>query len=552
MKCKDENKIETEDLGKKLSDMIKFKKKLSAKKPKLIINLRDDLKSTSIESTTNELPHFFVTDIQRAALYLLVASQIKIVPSWCKILRPNTVKSLVLITINNLCENDYQQQKDDFLQLDNLFENKKNQTVDSFTFVSSHANRRSFIEDFMFLPTKNLKWVSNSDEPEKKKFKPNELSRVSILLSVEQMLKEDYPLPFDPTHDFSDYVFSKQNYEAVDDSSPMFGIDCEMCYNIDGEMEVVWIAIVDESLNCIYETLVKPSKPIVNYLTHITGVTEGKLRNVITTLADVRKKITELLPPNGILCGQSLNNDLHALKMFHPYVIDTSVIFNLTGSRDQKTSLKYLALQFLKEKIQQQSHNPVFDARVSLRLVLLKLCQGLEFGDVIINGIPMGEEKISEGNDAGYETIFDMLDRLSVKSILIDRQLNIKHQDVDSLKHFNFKEVSNNKNAYKALHESLNTTKFVWCQLYNDKKFKTNEFLENLKEVDDKLNDDSFLIVVFNGDMIEMDKRKWENIESFKNHYKGRFFIKHKNFEFDQLDKEIKLLYDLVKNKNTT
>ena len=92
----------------------------------------------------------------------------------------------------------------------------------------------------------------------------------------------------------------------------------------------------------------------------------------------------------------------------------------------------------------------------------------------------------------------------------------------------------------------------MWCQLYNDKKFKTNEFLENLKEVDDKLNDDSFLIVVFNGDMIEMDKRKWENIESFKNHYKGRFFIKHKNFEFDQLDKEIKLLYDLVKNKNTT
>ena len=33
--------------------------------------------------------------------------------------------------------------------------------------------------------------------------------------------------------------------------------------------------------------------------------------------------------------------------MFHPYVIDTSVIFNVSGSRDIKPSLKRLSVQFL-------------------------------------------------------------------------------------------------------------------------------------------------------------------------------------------------------------
>ncbi len=115
------------------------------------------------------------------------------------------------------------------------------------------------------------------------------------------------------------------------------------------------------------------------------------------------------MPSDAILCGHSLNNDLHALKLYHPYVIDTSVIYNLTGSRDFKPSLRKLAAQFLgyafdslfvwlctggienffclaRRIIQEAQHNPVIDAKVTMQLVLLKLRQGLDFGDVIING----------------------------------------------------------------------------------------------------------------------------------------------------------------------
>ena len=50
-------------------------------------------------------------------------------------------------------------------------------------------------------------------------------------------------------------------------------------------------------------------------------------------LKDVQADLKRLLPPDAILVGQSLNCDLKALEMMHPYVIDTSIIFNITGNR---------------------------------------------------------------------------------------------------------------------------------------------------------------------------------------------------------------------------
>lgn len=71
------------------------------------------------------------------------------------------------------------------------------------------------------------------------------------------------------------------------------------------------------------------------------------IEHVTTDLNDVQKRLKELLPADAILCGQSLNNDLHSLKMFHPYIIDTSIIYNLVGNREVKPSLKRLSAQFL-------------------------------------------------------------------------------------------------------------------------------------------------------------------------------------------------------------
>lgn len=83
----------------------------------------------------------------------------------------------------------------------------------------------------------------------------------------------------------------------------------------------------------IYDSLVKPENVITNYLTRYSGITEKMLNNVTVTLHNVQQTLRTLLPADAILVGQSLNSDLHTLKMMHPYIIDTSVIFNLTGDR---------------------------------------------------------------------------------------------------------------------------------------------------------------------------------------------------------------------------
>ena len=79
--------------------------------------------------------------------------------------------------------------------------------------------------------------------------------------------------------------------------------------------------------------------------------------------------------------GQSLCSDLQALRMMHPYVIDTSVIYNLTGVRRRKTKLAVLAQNFLGQSIQQDGklgHSPIEDAQAAMLERGLKSLCGID------------------------------------------------------------------------------------------------------------------------------------------------------------------------------
>ncbi|CAG9793865.1 unnamed protein product [Diatraea saccharalis] len=210
--------------------------------------------------------------------------------------------------------------------------------------------------------------------------------RTQLILSTWQLIEENYPIPIKGKlkNAYADYVMTKDEYLPVTVNSPMFGLDCEMCITSAGS-ELTRVSIVNESHETIYESLVKPYNDITDYLTRFSGITKTLLSNVTKRLKDVQDDIRELLPPDAILVGQSLNIDLHALKMMHPYVIDTSLIYNFTGERTRKPKLKTLAKEFLNIDIQtgKGGHCSVEDSLASLKLVQLKLNKNIEYGDAV-------------------------------------------------------------------------------------------------------------------------------------------------------------------------
>ncbi|TRY70658.1 hypothetical protein TCAL_02867 [Tigriopus californicus] len=233
---------------------------------------------------------------------------------------------------------------------------------------------------------------------------PEEL-KLHLLLNAEQMLGENYPMPLPGLRSdkLRDYVLSNDKYQEVSLESPMYSLDCEMCLTREGN-ELTRICVVDSDCKVVYHSLVKPQNEIVNYLTKYSGITKQMLVGVEKRLADVQNDLRDLLPANAIWVGQSLNSDLHAMKMMHPYVIDTSVIYNITGQRHRKTKLSMLSSLFLKEAIQtagKQGHDPIEDAIAAMKLVNLKLENGYSFGDGLLGGrIPNLEEEYGRDQKA--------------------------------------------------------------------------------------------------------------------------------------------------------
>ncbi|XP_064473191.1 RNA exonuclease 5-like [Ornithodoros turicata] len=246
------------------------------------------------------------------------------------------------------------------------------------------------------------------------------LPRMMLLLNPVQMINEGYPLA--QTSKLKGYVFSRTSYAPVHNRSPLYAVDCEMCLTSARLNELTRVTMVDEDENTVLDELVKPYNRIINYLTQYSGITRKMLEPVTTRIEDIQRKFQRLLPPDAILVGQSLNCDLHALKIIHPYVIDTGCIFNITGTRPRKTKLKTLCSLFLGEEIQtgNDGHCSKEDSVAALRLVKLRLQKGAFFGDAVIDRceaeVMKKAKQLAESGDVIEESTFGMVnDEESVK-----------------------------------------------------------------------------------------------------------------------------------------
>jgi len=173
----------------------------------------------------------------------------------------------------------------------------------------------------------------------------------------------------------------------------LFSIDCEMVQTSDDVYSLARISMISyPDGKVIIDKYVKPSLPIKNYFTQFSGITPEILENVTTTLTDIQNELLQILGPSSVLLGHSLDSDLNALKLTHPFVVDTSMIYPHPRGLPLRSSLKYLTTKYLKREIQTagaNGHNSVEDAQAVLDLVKLKCDKGPKWGTMEANGEPV-------------------------------------------------------------------------------------------------------------------------------------------------------------------
>jgi len=243
--------------------------------------------------------------------------------------------------------------------------------------------------------------------------------KVDLLTTMTQMIQMFYPmvgLETEQPTGLPPVLRTKDYYAVVKHDSPLFFMDTEMCLTEINLLELTRVTLLSEDGRTLIDTFVKPKNKIVDYLTFYSGITEQALVDVKVSLVDVQKAFQRILPPDAILCGHSIEGDLRALRLSHPFCIDTSYVYNLTKF-SKRTSLRGLAFFFLNKRIQctGKGHCSYQDSLIVSNLVQLKLKGTRSFGIA-----QFGFNYVEWARKNGLENCADFFEKALVKDVTKD------------------------------------------------------------------------------------------------------------------------------------
>ncbi|XP_067119607.1 RNA exonuclease 4-like [Centruroides vittatus] len=258
---------------------------------------------------------------------------------------------------------------------------KKSDTVSNYPRCSSvSSNWQKLMETFKLNPVKQKKLeISKMRKKKGENFKQNSETERK---KKSQKTTQDDEIWFDGVDkDLLDLSQRKSENSSNDtlvrsgqqtnQITKVVAMDCEMVgVGEDGKDSMLArVSIVNSLGFCIYDKYVKPKETITDYRTAVSGIRPGDLKDG-EEFEVVQKEVYDILKQR-ILVGHAVNNDLKVLYLDHPKskIRDTSRYkYFRSLTRGKTPSLKTLAREVLKVKIQEGEHNSVQDAQAAMRL----------------------------------------------------------------------------------------------------------------------------------------------------------------------------------------
>ncbi|TIC20495.1 hypothetical protein E3Q12_03815 [Wallemia mellicola] len=247
---------------------------------------------------------------------------------------------------------------------------------------------------------------------------PGKLSPPVFLIDIDQMRENAYPMPSwlgDDVRALPDYPLPLN--DGIEDPKPLdnlpvehrttiqedgwletpkldiyprsnnpqvYGLDCEMVMTDQGS-ELARVTLIDYATSQkVLDELVKPAGNVVDYLSKYSGITREILDGAVLNHEEAQRKFADFITPSTILLGHSLESDFKAIKLRHPWVIDTALVYEHPRRMPFKPSLKWLMKKWCDKDIQSgnDGHDPEEDAKSCLELLRKKIQYGRNFGSL--------------------------------------------------------------------------------------------------------------------------------------------------------------------------